>query len=822
MSLLVWLPLHGNLTNYGSSPAKFTLVNSSSALSVGTTGKTDNSCYQRTKINTADYITSNINFNMNGDFTMACWCKVTEVANTTTANGIITNHGHTTGGAGITLKVTNATTCYMSCNTGTNGTDRTYHTHYGTTNIFGAWHHLCLTYDRSATKYRLYVDGVCEKEFTYGDTAGDRPFRIFDWSVDHSGNASYRPSCQLNDVRLYDHCLSKKEVKLLSQGLVAHYKLSVGNSNNLLKGTINFAGTGGNGSLSEGPFGSISKGYDYTSGTSSYKEISSWSGVISPKPNETYTASFYARSATSKQMIVYLYNNNTGIQVSNIKSSQGHNKTGTDGNCTLTLTPEWERYWITWTFNDNTTTLAKTLLFRVTAGNQAEIALVKLEQGAKDTGYGLHIEESGMSVADDSSGYSRHGTQAGNFIFANDAPRHGVCPIFDGTTTRINLPIKELMKSVLNDTCTVNFWVNEANTSDRSIYFGGFSGSNFNVEQTGKSFRVYWNGTPDLTVSNAITANEWAMFTVVINTASGIKIYKNGALIKDHAGALTNIVSGFTRDFNIGCDSRTDGTMMEGKISDFRIYCTALTESAILELYHTAASVTKEGGLIAYDFQEDKKNAKAKKNGVFIAEDFSERGKLADMHVKVLPDKSSWARVFYHNNKGGTVLFSSVSEALNSDTENKYSCLYLLDQLKATDGKYEFMLTYPSHSATGYNRWKQTNNPCNEFIANGDGSATAAGYSAVHIDFNTNYWGGLTRQNSSTTSISNCYLSGSTGHSNWYHAIGVSSAWNGGMPGPNTAVEEIELWVRIDTLPLNTKFNILKEQYVSSSLFQEI
>ena len=67
MSLLVWLPLHGNLTNYGSSPAKFTLVNSSSALSVGTTGKTDNSCYQRTKINTADYITSNINFNMRSE-----------------------------------------------------------------------------------------------------------------------------------------------------------------------------------------------------------------------------------------------------------------------------------------------------------------------------------------------------------------------------------------------------------------------------------------------------------------------------------------------------------------------------------------------------------------------------------------------------------------------------------------------------------------------------------------------------------------------------------------------------------------------------------
>jgi hypothetical protein len=46
MSLLVWLPLNGNLNNYGLSPATFSLVNGSNGLSVATTGgKISQACY---------------------------------------------------------------------------------------------------------------------------------------------------------------------------------------------------------------------------------------------------------------------------------------------------------------------------------------------------------------------------------------------------------------------------------------------------------------------------------------------------------------------------------------------------------------------------------------------------------------------------------------------------------------------------------------------------------------------------------------------------------------------------------------------------------
>ena len=317
------------------------------------------------------------------------------------------------------------------------------------------------------------------------------------------------------------------------------------------------------------------------------------------------------------------------------------------------------------------------------------------------------MSETNLSVADDSSGYGNHGTAFGTWALDSNSPRHNCCAIFNGFDTKIELSTKALMQALLKDKCTINFWVNETNTGSRSVYFGGFSGSNFNIEMASGKIRVYWNSSPDISTSSIVN-NVWAMFTIVIDVKTGIKIYKDGVLAHTHSGALTDITTGFTNNiFRIGSDSRTGDTMAECKMSDFRIYCSALSEEDIKTLYNSAGSVTKDGGLIAYDINEQiQSSAKIGKNGIFSANGFSERGKLANMKFTTLADGSAWARIFYHANHGGTVFFTSLAETLNSDTPDKFSCLYLLDELKATDGKYEFMLTYPEKHPGKYNRWK--------------------------------------------------------------------------------------------------------------------
>ena len=218
----------------------------------------------------------------------------------------------------------------------------------------------------------------------------------------------------------------------------------------------------------------------------------------------------------------------------------------------------------------------------------------------------------------------------------------------------------------------------------------------------------------------------------------------------------------------------------------------------------TSSSITESSGTIGVSATGDT-NAGITNYTLYWAPKPNLGKDLYDMPIKVTSDNVIWARIFYQNVKEGATLFSSVSEAKNTQTADKYSRLNLLDSgtTYKTGDKYEFMLCYPNESGTAYNRWKQTNAPQNEFVTTTSaGDGTAAGYEAVHIDWTSDHWGGMTRQNSDTASISSCYLSGSVGHSNWFYALASSAVWNRGIPSMNSGSTfgGVELWIRVGTL----------------------
>lgn len=171
---------------------------------------------------------------------------------------------------------------------------------------------------------------------------------------------------------------------------------------------------------------------------------------------------------------------------------------------------------------------------------------------------------------------------------------------------------------------------------------------------------------------------------------------------------------------------------------------------------------------------------------------------LYDMPIKSFGG-ARWARIFYHNNRNGSVLFTSLAECKNTQTTDKYSRLGILDSGNTykINGKYEFLLQYPIDAPNQYNRWRQTNAPQNEFITRSETGGQVTGYEAVHIDWTANYWGGLERNNTSTTSYSPTWLDGSVGHGNWFYAIGSASVHARGIPSYASTPSVVELWIRI-------------------------
>ena len=204
--------------------------------------------------------------------------------------------------------------------------------------------------------------------------------------------------------------------------------------------------------------------------------------------------------------------------------------------------------------------------------------------------------------------------------------------------------------------------------------------------------------------------------------------------------------------------------------------------------------------------QEDISNYKTSidKKGILTTREVNELD-LSGMKVKEELGVK-WIRLFYHNNKSGTVFFGSKNEFLKCNTEDKISHLWAMELFRGTDNKFEFLLQYQS-GGTSYNRWKQSSNFTKESVA---------GYEAVSCSWTSNYWGGLEYNGSSST-----WADGSVNHGNWFYAIGCRKNYStGGIPSWN-GVEPgwVELWVRCDDLGL---FKMIKNGTCKSSEFIEV
>ena len=234
MALQVWLPLNGNLKNKGCANVTFTQPDLTY-----TSGKIGQCAYFSNGIKTNTVTVSALNGINN--FSVAMWIKLPSNQTYTNFADVI-NFGCYLGNKTGTLRLEHYSSSLSwfgnTIFTGSNGAGN-----YGSNKIGqnDTWQHLVMTCDGQKIYY--YVNGYYLKEYSIpSDYLGANLNGKV--TIGDTGNYSY-----LNDVRIYDHCLSIVEIKEISRGLVLHYKLNcfLSTGGNIIQDS---SGYGNNGTIS--------------------------------------------------------------------------------------------------------------------------------------------------------------------------------------------------------------------------------------------------------------------------------------------------------------------------------------------------------------------------------------------------------------------------------------------------------------------------------------------------------------------------------------------------------------------------------------------
>ena len=214
MSLQVWLPLNGDLKNQG-------LTNYNLSMFRGTEVYNDNGkigkCFYANGVNTIKILNIISDFYNYTSYSLCAWFYI-EAQNTAHTGSAIISGGNWNYEV-LNLAVSDwSSDHYTRLRVSNTNWTKTYSYNFS----LNTWYHVVVSSDGNKTY--AYVNG----QLIGNTVAGFLPTSISGNDI-CIGGATYNGNMQffgrINDVRIYDHCLSQKEVEELSKCLVVHYHL---------------------------------------------------------------------------------------------------------------------------------------------------------------------------------------------------------------------------------------------------------------------------------------------------------------------------------------------------------------------------------------------------------------------------------------------------------------------------------------------------------------------------------------------------------------------------------------------------------------------
>lgn len=528
MSLRVWLPLNGDLRNNGITTCEVT-TNYASFTNAGKIGASgENGLFI---LSSPDFATI-----FNSDtFTITFWGKLLAIPTATSVSGTYCfdcGVGGTRTQLHFAVRPTSGAMafCFYS-------DDYTFIN--SGTDYVNVWHHFTLMYDHSYQK--VYLDGTLLGQ---RHTSGNLNI------AENSSFRAYNQMFVLNDLRIYDHALSEKEIKKISQGLILHYPLNRNGfgQENLIKNSHTKLDNAG-----------------YYVGTYAFANPSE---LVT---GEKYTFSFSGELQDETQ---------TGWYFNIFPSPYPH-----IGSISTT---EDGRYSFTFTMPENGGNRTSIGCYSTPLGNRKGCAIwdVKLEKGevatpwcpnSADTIYTtLGLDD---NIEYDMSGFGNNGTRFNTFDWDSNAPKYNISTIFNGNNNAIQTPDLTTMITDKNYTISCWFYKTVIGAKGYQTIYGGPSGFELEARNAAGTDPqvVAWNwGKPTATYE----FNTWNHFAFV-HSDDDCKIYLNGVL----AGTGTAKASNPSGNYFVGSWSSSTSQNFDGLISDFRIYATALSQADIAELY---------------------------------------------------------------------------------------------------------------------------------------------------------------------------------------------------------------------------------------------
>ena len=578
MSLQVWLPLNGDLQNKGLSDINVT-NNGASINNNGKIGK----CYQfgtNKYLKLIDYASEFLTYDT---FSLSVWFKCTAQNTAHTGSALISGGNWNASSNLLNLALGNFSsdhyTKILISGSGLWSNGYSYNFYLNT------WYNVVLTSGNGAM--RVYVNGEL-----IGDTYAAFTPATLEQSWICIGNGTYTQAFHfiglMNDIRIYDHALSIKEVEEISKGLILHYPLDnngLGLVNpNLIKNSLTEK------TLTARNTGAAGDNYNY------YTIFSTGLTI-----GQTYTFSAIVKLEGTQNLKCTVYNYNpsetsTGRPITNTFPADGI----TRGEWTFTAV--------------NTGLIIYAGVAGATRGVASTFKKMKLEQDSIATPWCPNSADTLYSslgynntIIYDTSGYQYDATSYLSFKYITDTPKYSVgITKTDSTKPVAKIPIIFPYLATVDEITLSCWWkTTAASTNTKNLITLGGNGFIRYGCSSATDLWIYSNGVSCSFTMPNITDNKWHMYSVTFNKGV-FKGYLDGALIgtADKTSSFLTLTCNNQTANYIGAYTETNQIVV-GSFSDARIYTTALSADDILQLYQTSILIDKNNNFYAYQYNEN-------------------------------------------------------------------------------------------------------------------------------------------------------------------------------------------------------------------------